>query len=105
MHTLLPAGHGTHRLAQVAREALRKCLPTFLALGMYANFIEIKEVVQQSDIPIGSSSRADMPKHLAALPRQIFAAERRHGARAHAGERSGIENRLGSAGGRIEEIQ
>ena len=72
---------------------------------MDADFIEVEQVVEQPDVPIRGAARTDVAEHTAAAAREIFPAERCHGAGAHRGERGGVEDRAGDSGVRIEQAE
>ena len=77
---------GDDRLAEIARKPRGEGVAAFRPARMDADLVEVEEMVEQADVPIGRAARADMAEHLGVLARQIFGAERGHRAGAHVGD-------------------
>ena len=59
---------------------------------MNSNFLEIKKIIKEFDVPKGAAARPDMTKHLWLGGREIFCSHGGHSTGAHVGNRSRINN-------------
>src|SRR5216683_1421697 len=101
----LPIAGRHHGLAEILAQPLRKGVAALLAARMNADLVEIEQMVEQTHVPVSCPASTDMTENFGILPRQMFGADRRHGAGTHVGNAARIQDRLRRAGARIEQRQ
>src|SRR5260370_35230760 len=62
-------------------------------------------MVEKTHVPVSRSASTYMTESFGIFPRQMFGADRRHGAGTHVGNAARIQDRLRRAGARIEQRQ
>src|ERR1700744_3053673 len=72
---------------------------------MHTNFVEIEEMIEQADVPIGCPACADMTKDLRVPASKIFGSNRRYCPRPHVGNAARIHDRPWGAGTRVKQRQ
>ncbi len=102
---LLPALGHAHRLAEVLLQTARERFAALGAPRVDTDLLEVEEVVQQPDVPVGGAARADVPEHARLRPREMARAESCERSGPHVGQSRGGEDRDGHAGQDVVERQ
>src|ERR1700730_9515804 len=62
--TSLPVFRRDHLLAEITAQPFGEAVAAFLSARMDADFVEIKQMIEQAHIPVGRPARADMAEYL-----------------------------------------
>ena len=105
LQAIFPVVRHDNLLAEVLFQVCGKGLPALGTARMDTDLVEIEQMVEQADVPVGRAARADMAQDLAVLARQMLGAERGDRAGAHVRDSRRVDDGLWHAGPRVEQVQ